>query len=150
MALFLPLEDDDFWRGLMKTDAEFRACMESVVGSLEVEIDIPTLEFSFDLSAQIDVRITDLQVRFDKIVGELPCIDIIIDFLEGQVNPEAVSFREAMLARKEVLLVEQVTVQGQLNVLPGFSASTKDTTDNLITNGKNASFLGGILDSLSP
>lgn len=150
MALFLPLEDDEFWRAALAADAEFRACMEQVVGNLEVSIDVPALEVSFSLSASIDLRITDLEVQLQKITGEIPCIDIIIDFLKTQENPEAAAFREIMEAQKSLLEIQQVTIEAQLVTLPSFSVSTKEQTDNLIQTGKNASFLGGILDSLSP
>lgn len=150
MALLLPLEDEEFWREALAADAEFRACMEQIVGGLEVSIDVPALEVSFNLSAAIDLRITDLEAQLQAIVGQIPCIDIILDFLEGQTNPDAVAWRETMQAQKALLESQQFSIESQLAVLPAFSASTKEQTDNLITTGKNASFLGNILDSLSP
>lgn len=150
MALLLPLEDEEFWRGLLEADAEFRACVERIVGDLEVSIDVPALEASFSLSASIDLRISGLKAELQKITDDLPCIDIIIKFLQEQENPEAAAFREAMEAQKALLESQKLSIESQLEVLPAFSASTKEQTDNLITTGKNASFLGGILDSLSP
>ena len=150
MALLLPLEDEEFWREALAADAEFRACMEQIVGNLEIAIDVPTLEVSFSLSASIDLRITDLGVQLQAIESELPCIDIILDFLEGETNPDAVAWRETMQIQKDLLVTQQLSIESQLAVLPEFSASTQLQTDNLITTGNNSSFLGNILDSLSP
>ncbi len=149
MALLLPLEDEEFWKGLLQADAEFRACMEQVVASFSVEIDVPKLEASFSLSASIDVRIEGLQERLAAIQQELPCLDIIINFLAGQTNPEAISWRDTILARKNLLVTEQAGIEAQLLVLPAFSVSTQEVTDNLITTGKNTSFFSGILDGLA-
>lgn len=150
MSLFLPLEDEDFWRDAMQADAEFRACMEKVIGELEVEIDVPALEVSFSLSASIDIRIGDLETQLAALTDGIPCVDIIIDFLTDRPEPDAVAFLSVMEARKVAHLAEKASIEGQLAVLPAFSVSTKDATDNLITSGKNASFLGGILDTLDP
>lgn len=149
MALLLPLTDRDFWSAALQADAEFRACMERVVGAIEVEIDVPKLEASFSLSVAIDARITALGVRRAAISAEIPCLDIILGFLAGQVNPEAAAFTQAMSARKAVLLAEQVGIDAQVAVLPTFSVSTKEATGNLVTTGKNASFLSGILDDVA-
>lgn len=149
MASFLPLADRDFWSAALKADAEFRACMEQVVGALDAEIDVPKLELAFNLSAAINVRIDALNVRRSAIVAEVPGIDIILSFLASRANPEAVAFAQAMAARKALLLSEQAGIDAQIAVLPGFSASTKEATDNLITAGKNASFLSGILDDVA-
>ena len=150
MALLLPLEDEEFWREALAADAEFRACMEQIVGNLEVSIDVPALEVSFSLSASIDLRITDLEAQLQAILDELPCIDIILDFLEGKTNQDAIVWRETMKIQKELLESQQFSLESQLAVLPAFSASTQLQTDNLITTGNNSSFLGNILDSLSP
>jgi hypothetical protein len=150
MALIPPLEDAEFWRELLQTDAEFRACMEQIVGNLEVAIDVPALEVSFSLSAAIDVRIADLEVQLGAITAEIPCIDIILDKLAGETNPDAIAWRVTMEAEKARLLAEQLSIEGQLEVLPAFSLSTGEQTENLITTGNNSSFLGGILDDLSP
>ncbi|HUU60213.1 MAG TPA: hypothetical protein VMZ50_11770, partial [Phycisphaerae bacterium] len=85
MALLPELGDTAFWCRAIKADAEFRACLEQVVGNLEIAIDVPALEASFSLSAAIDLQIESLQARLDAIVDELPCIDVIIDFLEGEL-----------------------------------------------------------------
>jgi len=148
MSLLLLLEDEDFWKGLLQ-DAEFRACMEQVVASFSVEIDVPKLEASFSLSAAINVRIEGLQVRLAAILAEIPCLDIILNFLVGQTNPEAVSWRDTILARKTLLVTEQASIESQLLVLPAFSVSTQEVTDNLITTGKNTTFFSGILDGLA-
>lgn len=149
MALLLPLEDEEFWRGLLQADAEFRACMEQVVATFEVEIDVPKLEASFSLSAAINVRIGGLQARLAAIQHEIPCLDIILNFLVGQTNSEALSWRDTILARKTLLVTEQASIEAQLVVLPSFSVSTQEVTDNLITTGKNATFFSGILDDLA-
>ena len=148
MALLPELGDTAFWCRAIKADAEFRACLEQVVGNLEIAIDVPALEASFSLSAAIDLQIESLQARLDAIVDELPCIDVIIDFLEGELNADAVAWRATMLAQRSLLLAEQATLEGTLAILPAFSLSTGEQTDNLITTGKNSSFLGGILDNL--
>ena len=145
-----PLEDEEFWSTLLEADAELRACMEQVVGNLDVAIDVPALEVSFSLSASIDLRITDLDVQLQKITAELPCIDIILNALAGETNPDAIAWVETMELEKARLEAEQLTIEAQLVTLPGFSASTQLQTDNLIQTGKNSSFLLDILDSLSP
>ena len=148
MALLPELSDTEFWCKALKADAEFRACMEQVVGNLEIAIDVPALESSFSLSAAIDLQIASLEVRLAAIVDEIPCLDIIIDALEGQFNLDAVAWRVTMLAQKALLESQQLTIEGTLAILPSYSISTAEQTDNLITTGNNSSFLGGILDNL--
>lgn len=148
MALFLPLEDEEFWSELMKTDKEFRDCIRDTAGLIEIEIPLATLELSIDLSIQIETRVVDLQAQVDAIISEIPCLDIIVDFLEGQTNPEAISLRNQMIARRAAKEELKSQLETQINTLTpqiDLFAATKDT---LIVNTKNASFLGGIVDDI--
>lgn len=151
MASFVELQDEEFWAGVLQEGgAALRACLQQIIDNFEVEIDLPSLELSFSLSAAISVQVNKLDNRLTKILAEIPCIDEVCDALAGAVNPEATALCDILLARKDVLLTEQASIEGQLAVLPGFGAQAQEATDNLITSGKNSAFLGDILDSLSP
>jgi hypothetical protein len=148
MALFLPLTDVEFWCELLKTDQEFKECIREVSGLIEIEIPKATLEASIDLSVQIETRVADLTVQVESIDTEFECLDIIIDFLEGQTNLEAISFRTQMIARraakqeiKSRLELQIATLTPQIELF----AATKET---LTVNTCNASFLDQILQGI--
>ena len=148
MAFFLPLTDIEFWCELLKTDQEFKDCIREVSGLIEIEIPKATLEASIDLSVQIELRVADLEVQVLGIDAEIPCLDIIIDFLEGQTNPEAISFRAQMTARRAAKELIKSRLLGQIAILTPQVALFAETKDTLVVNTCNASFLDQILDGI--
>jgi hypothetical protein len=148
MALFLPLEDAEFWCELLKTDQEFKECVRDVADLIEVEIPKATLEASISLSVQIEARVADLQVTVDGIDAEFECLDIIIDFLEDQTNPEAVSFRDQMIARRAAKELLKAEAEEQITLLTPQVDLFAATTETLTVNTCNASFLTQVLDAV--
>jgi len=148
MSLFLPLSDTEFWCELLKTDQEFKECVKDTVGIIEIEIPLATLEASIDLSVQIEARVVDLQVQIDAIDLEIPCLDIIVDFLEGQTNLEAISFRAQMAARRAAKELIKSKLEAQIITLTPQVELFAETKDTLVVNTTNASFLDVIIEGI--
>jgi hypothetical protein len=148
MSLLLPLEDAEFWCELLKTDQEFKECIREVAGLISIEIPKETLEASIDLSVQIETRVVDLNVKVEAIDAEFECLDIIIDFLEDQTNPEAIAFRNQMIARRAAKETIKTELETQIATLTPQIDLFATTTQTLTVSTCNASFLNEVLDAV--
>lgn len=148
MSLLTELGDREFWEKALKDDEALRECVKQVTEIVDVEISLPDLQLSIDLSAQISTRITDLQVERQAILDEIPCIQVIINALESSLDQEAIDFRSQMIARLEAKEQLAAELEAQISSLEPQVELFSTTNQTLEVNSKNATFLGGIIDDI--
>lgn len=148
MSLLSELDDREFWEEALKENEALRECVKQITEIVEVEISLPTLELSIDLSVQITGQLDKLRAQLQDIINELPCIQVIIDALENNLGQDAIDFREQMIARQDAKEQLKAELEAQINSLEpqvDLFAATKET---LVVSSKNATFLGGIIDDI--
>jgi hypothetical protein len=147
MSLF-PLSDAPYWCQLLKDNPELLECVREISGLIEIEIPKATLEASIDLSTQIGLRVEELEARLQSIDDEFECLDLTIDALEEETNPEAVCFRDQMIARRDAKNVIKGQLETQIALLTPQIALFEATKQTLVLNSDNASFLDQIIQAV--
>lgn len=145
-----PLGNEALWRQVLQTDAELRACIQLIVDSIMIEIPDAEIDFSVDLSAQMQIQVDGLQQQLAGITGQIECLSVIIAHLTGVSAPEVLAFVAIMTARKEVLIASQAEIAAQLipEALPAQVTQLKAVQNELKCQRANADFLNRILQSL--
>ncbi len=148
MALFVPLSDSEYWCQLLTDNPELLECVREITGLIEIEIPKATLEASIDLSTQIGLRVEALEQKLQDICDEFECLDITIDALEGETNPEAIDFRDQMIARRNAKDVIKGQLETTIALLSPQITLFETTKQTLVLNTCNASFLDQVVQAV--
>lgn len=143
-----PLNDAEYWCQLLKDDPELLECVREISALIEIEIPKAKLEASIDLSVQIESRVVDLGLQVDAIDAEIPCLDLTIDALEEETNPEAVCFRDQMIARRDAKNFIKGQLETSIALLTPQISLFEATKQTLTLNTCNASFLDQVIQAV--
>lgn len=145
-----PLGNEALWRQILQTSAELRACVQLIVDAIFIEIPEAEVEFSVDLSQQLQSQIDGLEAQLQANLAQIECLNAIVASLTGISAPEVVAFAAAMADRAAALAALNVEISTQLapDQLPAQVTALANVQNELKCQRANAVFLNNILQSL--